>query len=57
MFTLVVDHLGVLTSKSNEIFPFSLCVNIRARKLYTFYKGMEGVVCIIIWLIQALVGD
>jgi hypothetical protein len=30
-----VDRLAVLTSKSNKIYPFSLCVNIRARKLYT----------------------
>jgi hypothetical protein len=32
-----IDHLPVLTSTSIEIFPFSMCVNIRAIKLYTLY--------------------
>jgi hypothetical protein len=38
-----IDHLPVLASKSIEICPFSMCVNIRARKLYTLYRGTEGV--------------
>jgi hypothetical protein len=38
-----MDYLPVLMSKSNEIYPFNLWVNIRARKLYTLYQGTEAV--------------
>jgi hypothetical protein len=38
-----INHLPLLMSKSIKIFPFNLCVNIRARKLYTLCQGMKGV--------------
>jgi hypothetical protein len=37
-----IDHLHVLTYKSIKCFSFSLCVNIRAKKLYTLYQGTES---------------